>query len=761
METEQLHNIAKPVSGELNNNPWGFNRGGDTATQKLAERGITPELNAKLKIVHLGLEETSRKYLAPDECLEIPYFNIDGQPVIEADGRPYAHARMLNITKGKYRSQRGDRPHAYLPPLVDWRDIANKPQMALALTEGEWKAIDNLGNVPTIGLAGITMLRDGNQLVAELRPFNWKNRDVFIAFDAPRTDEITRAEFDAYCLLKSKGANPKVLSIEDTPVYAGGKMGLDDYRKAGGTWLQLKGCEFDIEAAYGVEAHADLAWMLSNVAYFRGGKGNQYLVLDSTFRHPKGVPVRTFDGIKADYAPLTYTPNGTKRPVPIFNLWAQHRRRLVCDGLTFNPAKPEWSLYAEHGCTYFNDWRGLAVSPRRNTEIANVVRAFVRSMFSSWDREAGAVIQSDEQALLEKWFWNFFANMFQHPERRPTHSWVINSDQQGIGKSVSVEMAIAIIGAPGAGVISPDDLFDKFTDALYGKWYVVANEPSSTYERHSALMKNLRTDAELTMNLKFGAKFQVPNCLVVNSTTNKQFAYGMDATSRRDIVYSPSWLSSSVFGALPDGPEKAAHAAHLELAKEVGKRLGATATGPERREWAAAFLAMLLDHKIEGYSHTADAPLSAGKNVMAEASMSKNELVWAEIEQDLDALVVARGGFSFSAESWVEWLKRGQHDIAPVIAKQRLHSTYIAKQDALASFGFGGRDAAGKRLDDGRIRAESLLGNIAGEQIYVRLFGAVKAGWTDSKTKCGVYVPSSAEQAAYLAKWHKGAPRKF
>jgi len=748
---DSIHNIANSVACKPvieNKDLWGRAHGEAAAAPKLLERGITPGLNAKLQISYLNLEETSRKYLAQDECFEIPYFNVDGTPVIESDGRQYKHARLFNTTEGKYRSQRGDRPHAYLPPLLDWRDVANHPQMPLALTEGEFKAIENMGNVPTVGLAGITMLRDGSLLVPELRPFNWKGREVFIVFDAPRNTEIERAEFDAYCLMKSKGAKPKILNIEASPVYSSGKMGLDDYLKAGGTWLQLKGHEVNIEETYGDATYADLAWMLSNVAYFRGGKGNQYLVLDDTFRHPKGVPVRTAEGAKADYAPMTYLPDGSKKRMPIFALWNQHKRRLVCDGITFNPARPEWSLYEEHGCLYFNDWRGLSVEPKYDEEIAQRIHAFVHSLFSGFSHDAGETIQTDEHRLLEKWFWNFFANMFQHPDRRPTHSWIINAEAQGIGKSVILEMAIALINPPGAGVIGSDELFSPFTDAHYGKWYVVANEPSSNYERHSALMKNLRTDAELTMNLKFGSKFQVPNTLVINSTTNKQFAFGIDANSRRDIVYSPTWLGQSDAEALPEGPEREAHLQHLRLAKDVGLRLSATAGGhPERKAWAAALLSMLLNHDIEGYTHTSDAPLSGGKTLMAEASMTKNELVWAEVSGALDALVADRGGFAFSSESWNDWLIAGKHDIPPVVAKQRLRSLYIPKKTGFTAFGFGGKTADGKRVDDGKMRGETLLGkNYPG---FVRLFGMVPDGWTIPEKKREVYIPANGETLLY------------
>ncbi len=120
----------------------------------------------------------------------IPYFGIDGKPMTyqASSGKllPFVRFKLLGELKGrdgkiiKYTQHKDSGIHLYLPPLVDWAEIAKDPTDKILITEGEKKAIAATLrlSIPTLAVGGVWSFG-----TADLDAFVWKDRDVEIVFD--------------------------------------------------------------------------------------------------------------------------------------------------------------------------------------------------------------------------------------------------------------------------------------------------------------------------------------------------------------------------------------------------------------------------------------------------------------------------------------------------------------------------------------------------------------------------------------------------
>ena len=158
----------------------------------------------------------------------IPYHDAAGDVVL----RRLKPVRPVKFgsNSAKYLSPKGSGIRAYFPPGV--HDAAERPEAEVIITEGEKKSLAGTQvGIPTIGLLGVEgwHAKRSLSLLADLERFDWKGRDVYIAFDSDLSEKPAVQENE--CLLaealKNRGANVKVLRFSDGP--NGEKVGLDDF----------------------------------------------------------------------------------------------------------------------------------------------------------------------------------------------------------------------------------------------------------------------------------------------------------------------------------------------------------------------------------------------------------------------------------------------------------------------------------------------------------------------------------------------------
>ena len=669
---------------------------GDALLQyDLAQRGltklVTPDMIAALGFRGIAADEVDATYRVKGfNGVEMPYYGIDGSPARDSDQSAFKRVRLLNFTgKGKYRSRLGSQLHAYLPKLpgLDWSAIASNPKIPLNWTEGEWKTVVGVAKMddttgPTIGLGGTGCFSNDGKALPEVSRFKLQGRVCNIIFDAPMNSNVMRDAGSFACILKSKGASVNIINIALTPTYAkhfspGDKCGLDDYllhAKSGG-WKELLDKDHIIDLEDIVEgADTTLAWALSNLAYLKSDGGDKYIHLGS-YLSASESPVRKASAMAADLA-NKFVKRGEKT-APLFSTWRSNRWRIDLNSIVCEPAHAPRSITPDSN---YNIWSGFRLQPKANPEIAAVIKKLVRSYYSSYNPITKLVEQSDEQKMVEEWYWGFHGYLAQRPDLCASNSLVDQSAEEGIGKSLLKEMHQRWMGDTACKVVG-SEIFEDWTDFLEGTKYLIANEPSSNADKHRQKMKELRTNPKLKVNHKYGACYSIANIISFGATTNESYAYGISESSRRDLVYSPTWLGQGSYLRLPEGPERRAHEAHFLLAQRVGRAFniaGDKLGGCD--EWGAALMDVLmaLDLAKLNYAPTMAAPATAAKSAMALASTSAIVEEYKALAEAMDDMVAENGGVLFTTGTFEHFLKSlGLDKMNPIAAKKYLEVNRI------------------------------------------------------------------------------------
>lgn len=207
----------------------------------LKASGLTDETIAACQFTAVRPHDI--KLQGVESAYRITYFNLNGRPnnaerwklfppIIRSDG------------KQKYHQPKGTAPHLYLPPLLNWQELAADPKKPLTITEGEKKAASlSQHGVPTIGIAGCWShgQRDekGERLtIPTVDQIIWKGRDVELIPDSDvwRSDK-QQALSGFYALgmeLVQRGATVRFVVL---PEAGQGKVGVDDFLvKSGAQW---------------------------------------------------------------------------------------------------------------------------------------------------------------------------------------------------------------------------------------------------------------------------------------------------------------------------------------------------------------------------------------------------------------------------------------------------------------------------------------------------------------------------------------------
>lgn len=161
----------------------------------------------------------------------IPYPNTDG----------FCRLRLFYNTPDrsppeglpKYLQPSGTPVRAYVPKGVEaYREKVHVP---IWLTEGEKKALKlTQDGAAAIGLGGVWSFKDGDDLLADLREWNWRSRVVYLAFDADlgSKPQVQDALYELALRLTEKEAHVYIVTWDP----AVGK-GVDDVLVAGGATI--------------------------------------------------------------------------------------------------------------------------------------------------------------------------------------------------------------------------------------------------------------------------------------------------------------------------------------------------------------------------------------------------------------------------------------------------------------------------------------------------------------------------------------------
>jgi P4 family phage/plasmid primase-like protien len=233
--------------------------------QKLSESLITPADAARLGLRQQDAEEVAKLPNIPpgphNPGLLIPYFDLDGEPLIVTDPETntkvlmyrlrYLPPRVANGREQKYTQPVNAGCSVYVPvPLqeVNWSAVVTDSQKELWITEGELKSIAaTKAGQPTLGLGGVWNFKGRQRPLADqFYEFVLKDRRVVCVFDS---DYVTNNNVRYACdrlsrVLRDLGADVCTLIVPQLPEMR--KVGLDDFlrhgaRKPEDALLKLRG----------------------------------------------------------------------------------------------------------------------------------------------------------------------------------------------------------------------------------------------------------------------------------------------------------------------------------------------------------------------------------------------------------------------------------------------------------------------------------------------------------------------------------------
>lgn len=211
----------------------------EATLEDLGRSGLTDDTISALQISDVRPHDLRRLPADVKSAYHLPYFSLDGEQEDYGRLRLFPPVKTSDGHTMKYYQMPGTDPHAYLPPLFDWRAIAAEPAYSVYIPEGEKKAAAGCQHgLPCIGIGGVWAWRVKVEHVGRITlpifdQFTWTGREVVLVpdSDAWRGDKQLfdiLAGFYALAMdLSQRGASVSFKRLHDDT--NGIKQGLDDF----------------------------------------------------------------------------------------------------------------------------------------------------------------------------------------------------------------------------------------------------------------------------------------------------------------------------------------------------------------------------------------------------------------------------------------------------------------------------------------------------------------------------------------------------
>ncbi len=214
----------------------------DTHLEDLRESGLSDRtiLDAGLATVSPEAGEDYLGYPPGSPCLAFPYPPFRGDPYYRL--KPEEPLDVGDGEGRKYLAREGGGNRLYGPLQAELDDIITNPDRELILTEGEKKALKAYQEgYEAVAIPGVWSWKEksgdgtgGTDVIEELDGFRWKDRTVYLCFDADAAvnEAVQTAEKSLARELTDRGARVLIVRLPSEDLE---KVGLDDYLVAEGT----------------------------------------------------------------------------------------------------------------------------------------------------------------------------------------------------------------------------------------------------------------------------------------------------------------------------------------------------------------------------------------------------------------------------------------------------------------------------------------------------------------------------------------------
>jgi hypothetical protein len=416
-------------------------------------------------------------------------------------------------------------PRFYLPTIplevetgpTSWEKIAANPEIALIITEGELKAACACKHgFPTVSIGGVYAFRSRKHkkpLIDDFYLFEWEGRPVTLLFDSDLStnQHVQQALYSLAKELSNLGAEVFIGFLPD--VVEEGKTGLDDY-------LLSQGPE---ELAETVLAEAEA--FTENKTLWELNREVAYVdELETIVRLGSGQLIKPGNFAAHAYSHWRYKiyteDKLIEKSAPA--QWLKWPARHTLDNLTYVPAQPriiDNRLY--------NLWQGWGCEAKKGSLAP--WRKLMRAFFGSHDRE-------------RQWFERWLAHQVQHPGVKLATAVLMWGVAQGTGKSFVGYVMRDILGRPNFSEISNHELMQ---DANFNFWQArkqlilvdEVRDVSGHYKQVNERLKQLITQEEIIVNLKYQPNYVLTDVANYYLTSNSPNALPLDDNDRRYFIW--------------------------------------------------------------------------------------------------------------------------------------------------------------------------------------------------------------------------------
>lgn len=537
----------------------------------------------------------------------IPYFDLAGKKTqferyryLEDYRQEGSFEAITTVKPLRYVQPKGSVNELYLPPVVDWKSIAQNTSQPLIITEGELKAAcaSAWTETPAIGLGGVWCFRAAREYLPILpmfKNFKWDDRLVYIIYDsdASTNPKVKVAENALAYELNNLGALPHIVRLP--PLADGKKCGLDDYIVHNG-----KDLSDVLESAAPWAALKELHKLNEEVMYVRDPG---YIIrLDNRQRiAPRAFVDHAYS--TRFYHELQETEKGTKqveKSAP--KEWLKWPYRAEVERATYAPGQP--MIVQDQ----LNIWPGWGVEPKRGD-------------ITPWKKLLDHLFGGDKAA--RQWFERWCACPIQQPGVKMYTSAVLWGLKHGTGKSFVGYSLFKIYGS-NAIEIKDENLQGGFNDWAENKQFVMGDEITGGDKRSSSdRLKSIITQQQLRINAKYIPAYVVPDCINYYFTSNHPDSFFLEDKDRRMFIWEV------VNDPLPDE-------FYAEYEAWIGKP---NETGPG----ASALMHHLMTLDLGDFNPKARAPMTDSKEDMMR--LGRSDLgAWVAALRETPDTVLKMGG---------------------------------------------------------------------------------------------------------------------
>ena len=283
----------------------------------------------------------------------------------------------------------------------------------------------------------------------------------------------------------------------------------------------------------------------------------------------------------ADLTATVLGPTGLPKRVSVAAEWVQWPGRRVVDRLTYLPGQPR---LAPDG-SYANLWTGWGVAPASGD-------------VTPWLELMDHLFRNEEPGE-RRWFTQWLAYPLQHPGTKLFTAAVFFGRTHGTGKSLLGVTMGRLYGRQNFSLIGAKHLRGSFNGWAAGKQFILVDDVtgSDKYQDADAL-KQLITETEVRINVKYVADYAVPDTMNFMFTSQRGDVMLLEDTDRRFYTHEAPAQT------LPDSFYKRYDAWYKS---DAG---------------AAALFDYLLSYDLTGFNPNAKAYLNAAKERMIVTSRS-------------------------------------------------------------------------------------------------------------------------------------------